>query len=82
MLAHHVNVTLKDNGRSILLALGGGFANQDIANGVHLCLQSVAFSELTEESDHLLRSLRGARHLIYLRKGIKHCFRFKFHAHC
>ena len=61
LLAHHVHVTLQDDGGLLLHARRGRLTDDDIASLVNQRVQVVALAELTEILNHFLLALRWAR---------------------
>ena len=68
LVAHHVHVTLQDDGLPTLHTLGGRLADDHVACLVDLRLQAVALAPVLQVLNHLLFALRGTRNLVNLRK--------------
>ena len=60
-LGHHVHVGLQNDGMDFFHALGGGLAENDIANGVDTAGYFVLFGPVDKEFAHFPFMLRGAR---------------------
>ena len=45
-VAHHIHMTLKNCGSTILIAFGGGLLDKNVSGFVYFCLQSVVLAKL------------------------------------
>ena len=70
-VAHHIHMTLQDDGLALFHALGGRLADDDIACLINFRVESVALTPVTEIVDHLLFALGRTRNFVNLRKFCK-----------
>ena len=78
LVAYHVHVALQTHHRSVLVALCGRLADDDVASLVYLVLKVALLGKLLKIINHLLLMLRRTRNLVDFSKLLEYASRFQF----